>query len=51
MPADLVLLDEDPLDDHTALRKIAGVMRDGSWWTRSDLDAILARVAAHPGAH
>ncbi|MGW2282622.1 amidohydrolase family protein [Streptomyces sp. NPDC001770] len=51
MPADLVLLDEDPLDDHTALRRIAGVMRDGSWWPRSELDAVLERVAARPGAH
>ncbi|WP_406314445.1 amidohydrolase family protein [Streptosporangium sp. NBC_01639] len=51
MPADLVLLKEDPLEDHTALRKIAGVMRDGSWWSRADLDAVLQRVAAKPGAH
>ncbi|WP_405911630.1 amidohydrolase family protein [Streptomyces sp. NBC_00963] len=51
MPADLVLLDEDPLEDHTALREIAGVMRDGSWWSRAELDAILERIAARPGAH
>ncbi|MFJ8868926.1 amidohydrolase family protein [Streptomyces sp. NPDC102473] len=51
MPADLVLLDEDPLEDHTALRKITGVMRDGSWWSRADLDAVLERIAAKPGAH
>ncbi|MFB9466605.1 amidohydrolase family protein [Streptomyces cinereospinus] len=51
MPADLVLLDEDPVADHTALHRIAGVMREGAWWTRADLDAILERVAAEPGAH
>ncbi|MFE6764795.1 amidohydrolase family protein [Streptomyces sp. NPDC057689] len=51
MPADLVLLDEDPLTDHTALRRIAGVMREGSWWSRADLDTVLERVAAGPGAH
>lgn len=51
MPADLVLVDHDPVEDHTALRKIAGVMRDGSWWSRDDLDAVLERIAAEPGAH
>ncbi|MGW8328920.1 amidohydrolase family protein [Streptomyces sp. NPDC055897] len=51
MPADLVLLDGDPLESHTALREIAGVMRAGSWWSRAELDAVLERVAAKPGAH
>ncbi|MEU3509681.1 amidohydrolase family protein [Streptomyces longwoodensis] len=51
LPADLVLLDEDPLEDHTALHTIRGVMRDGSWWSRTDLDSILERIAAKPGAH
>lgn len=51
MPADLVLLETDPLEDHTALRHIAGVMRDGAYWSRADLDAVLERVAAEPGAH
>ncbi|MFE6365685.1 amidohydrolase family protein [Streptomyces sp. NPDC057806] len=51
MPADLVLLERDPLLDHTALHRIAGVMRDGSWWPRAELDAILDCVAARPGAH
>ncbi|MEU3513181.1 amidohydrolase family protein [Streptomyces longwoodensis] len=51
MPADLVLLDEDPVADHTALHRIAGVMREGAWWDRADLDAILERIAAKPGAH
>ncbi|MFE5258601.1 amidohydrolase family protein [Streptomyces coelicoflavus] len=51
MPADLVLLDEDPLERHTALHTIAGVMRGGSWWSRADLDAVLEHIAAQPGAH
>ncbi|MFI2645158.1 amidohydrolase family protein [Streptomyces sp. NPDC018610] len=51
MPADLVLLDNDPLQEHTALHRIVGVMRDGSWWSRTDLDAVLERIAAKPGAH
>ncbi|OIJ63457.1 amidohydrolase family protein [Streptomyces mangrovisoli] len=50
LPADLVLLDADPLADHTALHAIAGVLRDGSWWSRTDLEAVLERVAAAPGA-
>ncbi|MET7507198.1 amidohydrolase family protein [Streptomyces albidoflavus] len=51
MPADLVLLEEDPLADHTALRRIAGVLRGGAWWDRAGLDAVLERVAGRPGAH
>ncbi|GAA3309448.1 amidohydrolase family protein [Streptomyces cinereospinus] len=51
LPADLVLLDEDPVADHAALHKIAGVMREGAWWPRADLDAVLERIAAEPGAH
>ncbi|MEU6444846.1 amidohydrolase family protein [Streptomyces sp. NPDC047046] len=51
LPADLVLLTEDPLSDHRALHGIAGVMRGGDWWERAELDAILERVAAAPGAY
>ncbi|WTO73158.1 amidohydrolase family protein [Streptomyces sp. NBC_00209] len=50
MPAGLVLLAENPLTDHTALRRIAGVLREGSWWSRADLGTVLERVAAAPGA-
>lgn len=49
-PADLVLLDRNPLVDHTALHTIEGVMRDGRWWPRAALDEILSRIAASPGA-
>lgn len=48
--ADLVLLDRDPLIDHTALHDVAGVVRDGGWWSRQDLDAVLARLEADPTA-
>lgn len=48
--ADLVLLDSDPLADHRALHEIAGVMRAGEYWTRAELDGVLDRVEAHPGA-
>lgn len=46
--ADLVLLDADPLRDHRNLHGIAGVVRDGAWYPREELDAVLERVAAHP---
>lgn len=46
--ADLVLLQRDPLTDHTALHEITGVVRGGGWWSRGDLDAVLARVEADP---
>lgn len=46
--ADLVVLDADPVTDHAHLHGIAGVMRDGGWWSRADLDGVLARVEADP---
>lgn len=48
--ADVVLLDADPLLSTTALGRIEGVMRDGSYWDRDALDATLDAVAAAPGA-
>jgi imidazolonepropionase-like amidohydrolase len=51
MPADVVVLDADPLHSHTALHRIAGVMRDGSYWSRDELDGVLERLEAKPGAH
>lgn len=48
--ADLVLLGSDPTRDATALSDIQGVIRDGGWWSRDDLDAILDRLAALPTA-
>ena len=43
--ADLVLLDADPLADIGNTRRIAGVVLNGRWLDRSDLDRILADVA------
>lgn len=48
--ADAVLLRQDPLADHAALHSVEGVLRGGGWWSRADLDAVLAAVAAAPGA-
>ena len=44
-PADLVLLDADPLVDIGATRRIAGVVRAGRWLDRAALDALLADAA------
>ena len=41
-PADLLLLDADPLKDITNTRRIAGVMLGERWMARADLDAMLA---------
>lgn len=46
--ADLVVLDADPLADHRHLHAVTGVVRDGGWWSRTDLDGVLARVEADP---
>lgn len=47
--ADLVLLDADPLVDVAHLGAIAGVVRDGRWHDRSDLDRRLSRLARTRG--
>ena len=43
--ADLVLLDADPLTDIGNVRKIAGVMANGRWLPRTELDKMMAGVA------
>ena len=43
--ADLVLLNANPLEDITNTRQITGVMVRGRWYTRTDLDVILEKVA------
>jgi imidazolonepropionase-like amidohydrolase len=48
--ADLVLLGSDPLASHRALHDITAVIRAGDMWSRSGLDAILARAEATPTA-
>jgi hypothetical protein len=43
--ADLVLLDADPLSDIHNTQKIAGVILRGRYYSRSDLDKLLAAAA------
>lgn len=43
--ADLVLLDADPLADIHNTRKVAGVMLDGKYLTRVEIDKMLAASA------
>jgi imidazolonepropionase-like amidohydrolase len=44
--ADLVLLDANPLDDIRNTQKIAGVVANGRYFSRADLDKMLAGVEA-----
>ena len=44
--ADLVLLDSNPLDDLAAYHNNSGVMANGRWNSRTELDAALAKLAA-----
>jgi imidazolonepropionase-like amidohydrolase len=44
MDADLVLIEANPLADVAHASRIAGVMVNGRWHDRADLDARLARV-------
>jgi hypothetical protein len=40
-PADLILVDANPLTDLARLRTPTGVMAKGRWFTRTELDAML----------
>lgn len=42
--ADLVLLDDNPLEDIAHLQRIAGVMARGRWVPRSELDARVEEI-------
>ena len=44
--ADLILLEANPLDDIANVSKIAGVMVNGRWFPREEIDARLATIAA-----
>jgi imidazolonepropionase-like amidohydrolase len=44
--ADLLLLDANPLVDVRNARRSTGVMVRGRWFTRDDLDRMLASLAA-----
>ena len=43
--ADLVLLQSNPLEDILATRNIQGVMRGGRWYSKEQLEKMLAGVA------
>jgi imidazolonepropionase-like amidohydrolase len=43
--ADLVLLDGNPIEDVTSLERIAGVVLDGRYLSKNDLDALKENVA------
>jgi imidazolonepropionase-like amidohydrolase len=43
--ADLLLLEANPLDDVTNMKKLAGVMLAGRWLPRAELDARLEAIA------
>ncbi len=43
--ADLVLLDANPLEDIENLRRRAGVMLRGAWYTSEELDGIAGKLA------
>ena len=42
--ADLVLLDQNPLEDIKNIRRVHGTMLRGRWVNRPEIDAILARA-------
>ena len=44
-PADLLLLDADPLADIANSRRIAGVMSRGKWLSQSDIAVMLRDLA------
>lgn len=48
--ADLVLLDGNPLEDIGNTRKISGVMAAGRYFSRAELDAMLANARAAAGS-
>jgi imidazolonepropionase-like amidohydrolase len=49
--ADLVLLDANPLDDIGNTQKIAAVFSNGRYYSRAQLDRILADVQAYSASH
>jgi cytosine/adenosine deaminase-related metal-dependent hydrolase len=44
--ADLILSEKNPLDDLMTLKKPLGVMANGHWYDRSELETLLNGVAA-----
>jgi len=49
--ADLVLLDANPLDDIRNAAKIRAVIADGRYFSRADLDEMLAHIQEYASSH
>jgi len=49
--ADLVLLDANPLDDIANTQKISAVFSNGRYYSRLQLDRMLADVQAYAATH
>lgn len=47
--ADLILLDASPFEDIANISRIAGVMVNGRWLSREEIDAELERIAQRNG--
>ena len=47
--ADLILLDANPLDDITAIGRVAGVMVNGRWLAQADIERTLGEIASRNG--
>ncbi len=45
MRADLILLEANPLEDVRNAKKIAGVFRDGRWFSKEEIDRRLEEIA------
>ena len=45
LEADMILIDANPLEDLDALQQLSGVMRQGKWISKDDIDAKLGEIA------
>lgn len=45
LEADLILVEDNPLEDLRALRKITGVFRQGKWLAKAEIDKRLVAIA------
>jgi len=43
--ADLILVDDNPMEDLSALQQLSGVMLQGKWIPKSEIDSKLATIA------
>lgn len=49
--ADLILVENNPLDDLSTLRKPRGVMKQGQWFGEDDLDRMKEQAKEHSGIY